>query len=89
MWRPLEEPLSAAALRQAVTTLQGLYAFLAGQNYLIGDSFAALARPREEGRALGSRLTLTMAQWELIKAQLDADMQPASAATRRCARAIR
>ena len=35
---------------------------------------AALARPREEGRALGSRRTLTRAQWALVEARLRSRM---------------
>jgi integrase len=88
LWRPLEGPLSAAALRQSITILQGLYAFLTGQNYLVGNPFAALARPREEGRVLGSGRTLSFAQWDLIENRVRVDLVSESAAVRRCARAI-
>ena len=88
LWRPLEGPLSAAALRQSITILQGLYTFLTGQNYLVGNPFAALARPREEGRVLGSGRTLSFAQWDLIEARVQLDLQSESPAVRRCARAI-
>jgi len=88
LWRPLEGSLSAAALRQSITILQGLYAFLTGQNYLVGNPFAALARPREEGRVLGSGRTLSFAQWDLIESRVRLDLMSESAAVRRCARAI-
>lgn len=88
LWRPLEGGLSPAALRQSVTILQGLYAFLAGQNYLVGNPFPALARPREEGRALGSKRTLSLAQWDLVDMQVKVALSSESATARRCARAI-
>lgn len=72
LWRPLEGPLGPVALRQAVVILRSLYAFLVSQNYVIGNPFAAVALPRESGRVLGSRRTLTFNQWDAIEERLDA-----------------
>ncbi len=72
LWRPLEGPLGPVALRQAIVILRSLYAFLVSQNYMIGNPFAAVALPRETGRVLGSRRTLTFAQWDAIEERLEA-----------------
>ena len=72
LWRPLEGPLGPVALRQAIVILRSLYAFLVSQNYMIGNPFAAVALPRETGRVLGSRRTLTFDQWDAIEERLEA-----------------
>ena len=72
LWRPLEGPLGPVALRQAIVILRSLFAFLVSQNYLIGNAFAGVALPRETGRVLGSRRTLTFNQWDAIDERLAA-----------------
>jgi len=72
LWRPLEGPLGPVALRQAIVILRSLFAFLVSQNYLIGNAFAGVSLPRETGRALGSRRTLTFDQWDAIEERLAA-----------------
>lgn len=72
LWRPLEGPLGPVALRQAIVILRSLFAFLVSQNYLIGNAFAGVALPRETGRVLGSRRTLTFNQWDAIEERLEA-----------------
>ncbi len=72
LWRPLEGPLGPVALRQAIVILRSLYAFLVSQNYMIGNPFAAVSLPRETGRVLGSRRTLTFDQWDAIEERLEA-----------------
>jgi integrase len=87
LWRPLEGPLSSAALRQSIVILRSLMAFLVSQNYLIGNAFAGVALPRETGRVLGSRRTLTFNQWDAIEERLEAIGYDALG--RRRARAVR
>ena len=72
LWRPLEGPLGPVALRQAIVILRILFAFLVSQNYLIGNAFAGVSLPRETGRVLGSRRTLTFDQWDAIEERLEA-----------------
>ena len=72
LWRPLEGSLGTIALRQAVVILRSLFTFLVSQNYLIGNAFAGVSLPREQGRALGSRRALTFGQWDALEARLDA-----------------
>lgn len=45
-WRPFEGPLSHSAIKQAVTILHGLYAFLVDQSYLVGNPFSGVDTPR-------------------------------------------
>lgn len=86
-WRPLEGPLSSAALRQSLIIVRGLYSFLKEQNYVVGNPFKAVPLPKEASRALGSRRTLTFQQWKFVRGQLGQDLE--NAATRRRDRAIR
>ena len=65
-------PLGPVALRQAIVILRSLFAFLVSQKYLIGNAFAGVALPRETGRVLGSRRTLTFNQWDAIEERLEA-----------------
>lgn len=71
LWRPLEGPLSAGALRHSMVILRSLYAFLVSQNYVIGNPFAAVSLPREAGRPVGSRRALTFDQWDALEERLD------------------
>lgn len=87
LWRPLEGPLSAAALRQAVVILRSLFNYLVRTNYLTGNAFAAVSLPRNSGRTLGSRRALTFGQWDALEARLDEICD--TAVGRRRARAIR
>lgn len=86
-WRPLEGPLSGPALRHALVIVRTLYAFLMQQHYVVGNPFAGVSMPRERGRPLGSKRTLTFAQWDFIEAQLR--LEPDTEPARRRARAIR
>ena len=87
LWRPLEGPLGPVALRQSIVILRTLFTFLVSQNYLIGNAFAGVALPRESGRVLGSRRTLTFDQWDAIEERLEAIGHDALG--RRRARAVR
>ena len=87
LWRPIERPLSSAALRQSMVILRSLFGFLVSQNYLIGNPFAGVSLPREIGRSIGSRRTLTFKQWDALEERLDAIA--VDAIGRRRARAIR
>lgn len=87
LWRPLEGALSGPAMRQSVIILRSMFAFLHGQNYMVGNPFAAVPLPREGTRELGSRRTLTSDQWDFIEAQFDTG--PNTELSRRRARAIR
>ncbi len=87
LWRPLEGPLSAVALRQAITILRSLYAFLMSQGYLLGNPFAAVALPPQPQRPLGSSRTLSFAQWDHIEALLQDEVE--TEAARRLGRAMR
>lgn len=49
LWRPVEGPLCAAAIRQARTILQGLFLFLVERGWLIETPLPALLR-RQRGR---------------------------------------
>ena len=46
LWRPLEGPLSSAALRQSIVILRSLFGFLVSQNYLLGNAFEGVTLPR-------------------------------------------
>ncbi len=87
LWRPLEGPLSSAALRQSIVILRSLFAFLVSQNYLLGNAFAGVALPREQARPLGSKRTLTFGQWDALEERLDEFLDEPLG--RRRARAIR
>ncbi|MGJ7512398.1 phage integrase family protein [Variovorax sp. GT1P44] len=86
LWRPLEGPLWAVALRHALTILKGLFAFLMSQGYVTGNPFAAVALPTHPPRPLGSSRTLTFAQWDHIEALLDQHVE--TEAGRRLRRAM-
>lgn len=87
LWRPLEGPLSASAMRQTLTILRSLYAFLVAQNYVIGNPFAGVSQPRMSARPLGSSRALTFDQWQQVEAELHS--LEATATGRRRARAAR
>ena len=70
LWRPLEGPLAPTALRQAMSILRSLFAFLMRQNYLSGNPFAAMTERVDAPRALGLHRTLSLAQWEHLDALL-------------------
>lgn len=87
LWRPIEGPLSSGALRQSMVILRSLFGFLVSQNYLIGNPFAGVSLPREAGRSIGSRRSLTFKQWDALEDRLDA--MAVDVVGRRRARAIR
>ena len=87
LWRPLEGALSASALRQAIKVLGGLYAFLVAQNYVIANPFAAVAKPVERRRRLGSDRALSERQWQVVEERLSTGGD--SPHERRVRRAIR
>ena len=70
MWRPLEGPLTPAALRQSLIILRSLFAFLMSQGYVVGNPFAAVTLPSNPQRPLGSSRTLSFAQWDHLDALL-------------------
>ncbi|SFM91967.1 site-specific integrase [Variovorax sp. OV329] len=72
LWRPLEGPLSPAALRQSMGILRGLFGFLVSQGYLVGNPLAAVAPAPLPQRPLGSARTLSFAQWDHIESLLKA-----------------
>jgi site-specific recombinase XerD len=86
LWRPLEGPLSEASLGRSHSILKSLYAFLQTQSYSMGNPFAAVSLPRESGRGLGSKRTLTASQWKAVEEGLKIDR---SASGRRVDRAVR
>ncbi|CAN7325834.1 phage integrase family protein [Variovorax sp. LjRoot178] len=70
MWRPLEGPLTPAALRQSLIILRSLFAFLVSQGYVVGNPFAAVILPQNPQGPLGSSRTLSFAQWDHLDALL-------------------
>jgi site-specific recombinase XerD len=70
LWRPFEGPLSASAQRHAVTILKNLYGFLVDQNYLMGNPWSAVGVPRTSGPKVNAGRSFSLAQWQLIEAQL-------------------
>jgi hypothetical protein len=54
------------ALRQTMSILRSLFAFLASQGYLVGNPFAAVSAPPVPQRPLGSHRALTFAQWDHV-----------------------
>ncbi|MDR6860983.1 phage integrase family protein [Variovorax guangxiensis] len=70
MWRPLEGPLTPAALRQSLVILRSLFAFLVSQGYVVGNPFAAVALPPNPQGPLGANRTLSFAQWDHLDALL-------------------
>ncbi len=87
LWRPLEGPLTGSALRLALTIVRSLYAFLVEKNYLVANPFAGVAKPADSRRVLGSSRSLTTAQWEVVKVELQEGAS--TAAERRVHRAVR
>ncbi|HEY2254179.1 MAG TPA: phage integrase family protein [Variovorax sp.] len=89
LWRPLEGPLAASALRQAMVILRGLFAFLMARGYLAANAFTApaLALAGRERRPLGASRTLSFAQWDHLDALLAG--RTASEVDRRLARGMR
>ena len=71
LWRPFEGPLSAAAQHQAVTILGNLYAFLAAQNYLMGNPWAALPPARQAQPRIDVSRSFTQTQWRFIEQESD------------------
>lgn len=70
MWRPLEGPLTAVALRQSLIILRSLFLFLISQSYMTGNPFVTVVLPPSPQQPLGSSRTLTFAQWDHIDARL-------------------
>jgi site-specific recombinase XerD len=70
LWRPFEGPLSASAQQHAVTILKNLYGFLVDQNYLMGNPWSAVSVPRNSGPKVNTGRSFSLAQWDLIEAQL-------------------
>ncbi|SCK08998.1 Site-specific recombinase XerD [Variovorax sp. HW608] len=89
LWRPLEGPLSAVALRQSLTIVRSLYAFLVAQHYVTGNPFAAVSSPRSPARPLGSNRSLSVEQWEQFEAFVRSDASSERASRERTARAVR
>jgi integrase len=70
-WRPLEGPLSPAALRHAVTVMKALFAFLVRENYMTTNPFAGVTPgPRRKG-AFSAHRSLSPAQWDRLEALID------------------
>ncbi|WP_412179615.1 phage integrase family protein [Variovorax paradoxus] len=76
MWRPLEGPLTPAALRQSLIILRSLFTFLIGQGYVVGNPFAAVTLPPQPQRPPGSSRTLTFPQWDHIDSLLHVETEP-------------
>lgn len=87
LWRPLEGPLASTAVRQAMSILRSLFAFLTRQNYLVSNPFATMTEPIEAPRALGMHRTLSLAQWEHLDLLLS--RHAATEAGRRLRRGMR
>lgn len=89
-WRPLEGALSTSALRQSMTVIKALYAFLMKQNYVVGSPFSGISLPRESARALGSNRTLTMTDIQRVidHLQVMTTEFPESQAKQRLAKAV-
>lgn len=86
LWRPMEGPLSAAALRYALRVLTGLFDFLRDQAYLVGNPFSAVAMPADPRMTLGSQRALTLKQWShLVQCLKKETTEPGQ----RLARAVR
>ncbi len=87
LWRPLEGPLTAAALRQALAIVRSLCAFLVGHGYLAANPFVALALPTLPRRPLGASRTLSFAQWDHLDRLLtESDDGPVGRRLRRAMR---
>lgn len=70
MWRPLEGPLTPAALRQSLIILRSLFAFLVSQGYVVANPFSAVILPPNPQGPLGASRTLSFAQWDNLDALL-------------------
>ena len=81
LWRPFEGPLSTSAQRHAVTILKNLYGFLVDQNYLMGNPWSAVGVPKSAGPKVNAGRSLTLAQWNFVKQQLE--MLPATSSNAR------
>ena len=70
LWRPFEGPLGPAAQRQAVRILGNLFNFLAQQNYLAGNPWAAIGVPKHHLPLVDVGRSLSAAQWQFVRRQL-------------------
>lgn len=87
LWRPLEGPLTPTALRQSLIIVRSLFSFLVSQGYVAGNPFAIVALPAIAQSPLGTRRTLSFAQWDHIDAMLKDPID--TEAGRRLRRAMR
>ena len=53
------------------STLKNLYGFLVDQNYLMGNPWSAVGVPRSAGPKVNAGRSLTLAQWNFVKQQLE------------------
>ena len=70
LWRPFEGPLGPAAQRQAVRILGNLFNFLTRQNYLAGNPWAGIGKPKHAGAPEAAGRSFTVAQWDFVRRQL-------------------
>ncbi|RYF31214.1 MAG: integrase [Comamonadaceae bacterium] len=86
LWRPLEGPLTAGALRQSLTILRSLYSYLVEEGYVNSNPFDHLLRAPSSRPSFSPR-TLSRAQWDLVNQRLE--NHGAAEPARRLRRAIR
>lgn len=89
LWRPFEGPLKASAQRQAVSILGNLYAFLADQNYLMGNPWTAVTPPRNALPRIDVGRSFTQAQWKVVETEAQAACDNAIKDERKALRAMR
>jgi site-specific recombinase XerD len=63
LWRPFNGPLDANSERHAVAVLKSLYAWLAGQGYLVGNPWAGVASRLQGSPRIQAGRAFTKKQW--------------------------
>lgn len=86
-WRPLEGPLSPAAIRQSMIILRSLFTFLVANRYLVASPFATVVLPPDHQRAVGRTRCFRDDEWRHLVALLRT--RNATAADRRLGRGLR
>ncbi|MDP9900835.1 phage integrase family protein [Variovorax ginsengisoli] len=85
-WRPLEGPLSDAAMRQALIILRSLFTFLVENRYVTCNPFSTVALPQDRQRLTSAARVFSDAEWKHLVARMRS--RGATAADRRLARGL-
>jgi|JI8StandDraft_2_1071088.scaffolds.fasta_scaffold01050_16 integrase len=69
-WRPFSGPLSARSRRQAMIVVSSMFGFLRDHQFVPGNPFSGVARPRLVSPLMDATRRLNVAQWGLVEQEL-------------------